>query len=236
MAETPQDPLFRVTDLSFSYMLGEQTVQALRGIDLVLPRERLICFSGPSGSGKTTLLSVLGLIEPVQQGEVVFKGRDVGSLEEHEKNSLRRYHIGFIFQQFHLIPVLTAYENVELFLSRQGLPKEERHERVMEALENVRILEQRDKRPWEMSGGQRQRVAVARAIAKRPDVIIADEPTASLDQKTGRQLMEIFSELHARYHISVLCASHDPMVMEHAERRVVISDGQVVEMTEQEVR
>lgn len=221
--------LYETTRLGFDYQLGKQTVQALRDIDLRIDRGDFVCLSGPSGSGKTTLLSVLGLIEPVQKGKVMFEGGDVSALSEAEKNRLRRFRIGFVFQQFHLIPVLSAEENIEFFLTRQGVAKAERKKRVQEALAAVGLTAQSRQRPLEMSGGQRQRVALARAMAKRPDVIIADEPTASLDQKTGKEIMGIFEELNGSRQVTVIVASHDPMVQAFAKRQVKLRDGEVVE-------
>lgn len=220
-------PLYEVEQLSFDYALGKSTVHALRDVSLVVQRREMLCLEGPSGSGKTTLLSVLGLIEPPQVGRVALEGRPIAGLTEREKNQLRRHRIGFVFQQFHLIPVLSAAENVEFFLVRQGVPRAERKKRVDEALALVGLAAQRNQRPLEMSGGQRQRVALARAVAKRPDVIIADEPTASLDQGTGREIMQIFAELNATQGVTVLLASHDPMVQSFAGRRVRLQDGQV---------
>jgi ABC-type lipoprotein export system ATPase subunit len=221
------NPLYQVEDLSFSYQLGSQRVQALHDVSLQVQRGDFLCLAGPSGSGKTTLLSVLGLIEPVQKGKVQFEGRNLSEMTEHDRNHARRFRIGFVFQQFHLIPVLTAEENVEFFLTRQGVPKAERRKRVDEALEAVGIASQRKQKPLEMSGGQRQRVALARAIAKKPDVIIADEPTASLDQTTGREIMKIFAEQTEQRGVCVIAASHDPMVLAFAPRKIELCDGKV---------
>jgi len=222
-------PLYEVDHLSFEYTLGKHKVQALRDVSLRVERREFLCLEGPSGSGKTTLLSVLGLIEPAQGGTVTFEGKPLATLSEREKNRLRRFRIGFVFQQFHLIPVLTAEENVEFFLSRQGVPRIERRKRVDEALELVGLAAQKKQKPLEMSGGQRQRVALARAMAKMPDVIIADEPTASLDQATGREIMRLFAGLNEAREVTILLASHDPMVQSFAGRRVRLQDGEVVD-------
>jgi putative ABC transport system ATP-binding protein len=219
--------LYQIKNLSFTYKLGSILVRALQNVTVDIPPEEVVCFSGPSGSGKTTLLNVLGLIEPLQHGKVIFRGQELSELTEIEKNHLRRYHIGFIFQQFHLLPILTAEENVEYFLSRQGLPRDERYQLTKEALESVGLWEHRFKKTYEMSGGQRQRVAIARAVAKRPQVIIADEPTASLDQKTGREIMEILHHLTKEKRVSVLIASHDLMVHSYADKHYGVSDGQL---------
>jgi len=221
--------LYQIKNLSFSYQLGSERSQILYGLDLTIASGSIVCLSGPSGSGKTTLLNILGLIEEVQEGSVSFLGEEVSRLSEKRKNALRRYHIGFIFQQFHLLPILTAEENVAYFLSRQGIDKSERADRVHRSLELVGLWEHRNKRPSEMSGGQRQRVAIARALAKHPDVIIADEPTASLDQKTGRGILNLLSDLNKERGLSVVVASHDPMVHEFAKEHYHLRDGIVVD-------
>lgn len=222
---TPGEWCYQVRDLNFSYQLGTQKVDALKGISINIKSQDVICFSGPSGSGKTTLLNILGLIEEIQQGSVLFKNEDLASLNEKQKNAIRLYQIGFIFQQFLLMPILTAEENVEYFLTLQGVIKEERALLVKESLEAVGLWAHRQKKPLEMSGGQRQRVAIARAIAKRPSVIIADEPTASLDQHTGKEIMEILMELNKAKGITVLIASHDPMVHNFAKIHYHVRDG-----------
>jgi ABC-type lipoprotein export system ATPase subunit len=225
-----RSPIFQVKDLRFDYLLGGQNVPALRGVSFAIHKKELVCLTGPSGSGKTTLLNVLGLIEPLQKGDVVFAGKSYQGISESEKNKIRRFQIGFIFQSFQLFPVLSAEENVEYFLARQGLAKAERKQRVEEALKAVGLWEKhRAKKPLEMSGGQRQRVAVARAIAKRPEVIIADEPTASLDQKTGRELMELFTELNRNIDMTFIVSSHDPMVREFLPRQIHLLDGQLTD-------
>jgi ABC-type lipoprotein export system ATPase subunit len=220
-------PLYRVRSVRFSYQLGALRVAALNGIDLDIERADFVCFSGPSGSGKTTLLNLLGLIEPVQDGSVALGGTDLQSLAERERNRVRRYRIGFVFQTFQLFPVLRADENVEYFLTRQRLAREARRERVRAALEAVGLWEHRAKRPSEMSGGQRQRVAVARALAKQPEVIIADEPTAHLDQETGKGVIEVFSRLGRERGVTLIMASHDPMVQGFARRRIRLVDGRI---------
>jgi ABC-type lipoprotein export system ATPase subunit len=224
-----ESSLYQIEDLHFHYSLGKKEVHALRGVSLEIPKEGVVCLSGPSGSGKTTLLSILGLIEPVQEGKAYFSGQDIASFNEKKRNSIRGHQIGFVFQQFCLMPTLTAFENVEYFLARQGMDKEERRQRVLEALEHVGLLDQKNKKPYEMSGGQQQRVAVARAMAKRPQVIIADEPTASLDQKNGRELMGLFSKLCQERHASVIVASHDPMVQSFCDEMIEMLDGKIVQ-------
>ncbi len=219
--------LYDISALGFDYALGNQSVHALVDIDLEIETGDFICLAGPSGSGKSTLLNVLGLIEPVQRGTVRFLDENLETLDEAKKNRIRKFHLGFIFQQFHLIPVLSAEENVEYFLIRQKLARAERRERVRAALEAVGLWDQRAQRPYEMSGGQRQRVAIARAIAKKPDVIIADEPTASLDQETGKNIMEIIQGSNEREGVTVIAASHDPMVIGMAKRLIRLRDGRI---------
>ena len=218
---------YLIKELKFSYKLGIQDFEALHGISFEVPKGDFVCFSGPSGSGKTTLLNILGLIEPVQEGEVLFSGECLKTLTERKKNILRRHSIGFIFQSFHLLPILTAEENVEFFLARQKISKEVRMERVKTALLQVGLWEHRHKKPLEMSGGQRQRVAIARAFAKSPSVIIADEPSASLDQHTGREVMEIMRAFNEDHGVTILLASHDPMVFDFAKTRYHVSDGKL---------
>lgn len=218
--------LYECKALNFSYRLEKQEVHALKGVDLsVQPGEQLLIM-GPSGSGKSTLLNLLGLIEPIQKGEIQFQGQAFSKLSEREINAIRRFKIGFIFQSFLLFEVLTAAENVEYFLTRQGIGKAERKKRVAAALDAVGIGSQAQKRPPEMSGGQRQRVAIARALAKHPAVIIADEPTASLDQKTSRDILEVLRSLRSQG-VSVIMSSHDPLAEEYASRIVHIKDGTV---------
>ncbi|MCE5318762.1 MAG: ABC transporter ATP-binding protein [Parachlamydia sp.] len=199
----------------------------MRGITLAIPSQSLVTISGPSGSGKSTLLNLLGLIEPMQQGQLLFQGEDIASMNASQLNAIRKFKIGFIFQQFHLIPMLTAEENVAYFLGRQGMARCEIRERTQDALEAVGLWEHRLKRPSQLSGGQKQRVAIARALAKRPEVIIADEPTASLDSTTGREMMEIFKYLVKEKGITVILTTHDQMVLSYADLNFHIQDGRL---------
>lgn len=225
--DSTEDPLYRIHDLCFSYDFGTLKTNALNGISLDIARGDFLCLSGPSGSGKTTLLNLLGLIEPVQAGDIQFNAASLKVLSEREKNQIRRYRIGFVFQAFQLFPVLRADENVEYFLTRQGISTAERKKKVQEALEAVGVWDQRNKKPSEMSGGQRQRVAIARAIAKQPEVIIADEPTANLDQANGRGVMEIFAKLNTERNITLILSSHDSMVQSFSRRQIRLVDGKI---------
>lgn len=220
--------LYTIEDLVFSYPLGKQKVEVIRNLTLQIPGGSLVTISGPSGSGKSTLLNVLGLIEPVQEGKVLFQNEDISSMTEKRKNQIRKFNIGFIFQQFHLIPVLTAEENIRYFLTRQKLAENQIKERTEEALIAVGLWEHKTKRPSELSGGQKQRVAIARAIAKMPDVIIGDEPTASLDQKTGQEIMEILAQMVETRKSSIILTTHDAMVQSYADRNFHLQDGQLM--------
>jgi len=224
--------LYKIRHLNFYYQLGSQQFTALNDISLELPSKKMLCLCGPSGSGKSTLLNLLGLIERTQVGELFFDG-DVAlhDISEPDANLIRRTDIGFVFQSFHLFEVLNAYENVAYFLNRLGLKASEVKERVEFALNAVAMWEHRTKKPLEMSGGQRQRVAIARALAKNPKVIIADEPTASLDQKTGENIMKVFSELNREHGLSLVVSSHDPMVLDYCKNQVRLRDGQVESVT-----
>ena len=218
-------PLFRCDHLAFEYKLGSVLVRALHHLDLSIAPGEMTCFAGPSGSGKSTLLRVLGLIEPVQTGRVLYLGRDLSRLTETEKNTIRHTEMGFVFQQFVLFDALTAVENVEYFLKRRGVSQKERRDRALHALRSVGLEKQAHQRPLQMSGGQRQRVAIARALAKHPRVIIADEPTASLDQANGREIMQLMADLIRTQGVSVVLASHDPMALHFAQVVVRLKDG-----------
>lgn len=212
----------------FHYNLGSCKIQALRNLSLDIKYHSLTTLSGPSGSGKSTLLNILGLIEPLQGGEALFHGDNIAHLSSNQLNSIRKYQIGFIFQQFHLIPVFSAEENVAYFLARQGLIDSEIKSLTRESLEAVGLWEHRKKKPSELSGGQRQRVAIARALAKSPEVIIGDEPTASLDQQTGREIMGIFDQLVKEKHVSIILTTHDAMVQSYASENFHLQDGQLI--------
>jgi ABC-type lipoprotein export system ATPase subunit len=223
-----QSPLFAVQNLSFRYRLGAVWVEALKNVNFEVQDRAFITLSGPSGSGKSTLLNLLGLIEPIQTGDIFFQTNSLKNLSEKEKNRLRRFSLGFIFQNFNLIEVLTAEENIAYFLDSQGLKAEEKSLRIENSLRAVGLLDHRNKKPLEMSGGQRQRVAIARALAKHPRVILADEPTASLDQQTGREIMKVLLELNQCQGVSLIIASHDPMVLDLSPEKIRLRDGEIL--------
>jgi len=221
--------VFEGRRLSLLYKLGDVNVAALTELDFRIDVGRFTCLAGPSGSGKSTLLNLLGFIEPVQTGELFYFGRSIAGLTETQMNYIRRHEIGFIFQNFHLIDVLTAEENVEYFLARQGIAAQERLKAARVALDWVGLGEHRAKRPQQMSGGQRQRVAIARALAKKPKVILADEPTANLDSKTGLNILELLKRACSEYGHSVVMASHDPQAISMADTLVRLRDGRLAE-------
>jgi putative ABC transport system ATP-binding protein len=220
--------LYQGEGIAFEYRLGTQAVHALNGVDIAIERGGFYCLAGPSGSGKTTLLNLLGLIDNMQSGRLLFNGAELAEMTETEKNRIRRFGIGFVFQTFNLFPVLRADENVAYFLHRQGLPRAEIRQRVEQTLRAVDLWEHRHKRPAQMSGGQRQRIAIARALAKKPEVILGDEPTASLDQETGKGIIETLAGLAGREGVTVVLSSHDPMVLTRAESVITLRDGRIL--------
>jgi putative ABC transport system ATP-binding protein len=228
MQNTNYDFVYFGRGVSYSYgQPSHQNNLVLDHMDFEIRQNEVICLSGPSGSGKSTLLSLMALIESPQLGSLTYRGQDVKKLSEEALSTIRRNEIGFIFQDFQLIEVLTVAENVEYFITRQKVPAKERKTRVKDALESVGLSSFGDRRVTDLSGGQRQRVAIARALAKNPGVIIADEPTASLDVATSRQIMETLQKLNEQRNITILIASHDLMVLEFATRILHIQDGRI---------
>ncbi len=228
MGESPGTAVFQCSKLIFSYKSPQGPTRVLDGIDLTVESGDFICLTGPSGSGKSTLLNLLGLIEAPQEGQFMFQSKAVNGLAEKDLNWIRRYKIGFIFQDFQLIEVLTVEENVEYFLTRQKVPPVERQQLVELALHEVGLWTHREKRPSQLSGGQKQRVAIARALAKRPAVIIADEPTASLDLTTGRTVMDVLKKLNEKLGVTIVLASHDPMVLEYGKTEIKLREGRIL--------
>ena len=205
----------------------EEAVRALRGVDLEVEAGEFMAIAGPSGSGKTTLLNLIGALDVPTSGSVKVEGNDLGSMKPAALSDLRRDRIGFVFQAYNLIPVLTAAENAAYVMELKSVPADERRKRVDELFEQMGLAGLADKKPLKMSGGQQQRVAVARALAAEPAVILADEPTANLDQATGRSLIELMRELNRERGATFIFSTHDPMVLEQADRVVRLVDGKV---------
>jgi len=219
------------------YESGAQKVQALRGVDLEIAGGEFSSIAGPSGSGKTTLLNLVGCLDAPTSGTVLVTGEDIGAKSKTQRSELRRHKIGFIFQSFNLVPVLSAFENVELPLSLlPGLSREARTERVEHLLEMVGLADMMQRRPDELSGGQQQRVAIARALVKQPELILADEPTANLDSKTGETVLEIMKKINEEEKATFIFSTHDKMVMDYARRLLVLHDGRIVEDERREAR
>ena len=216
-------------DVHKNYQMGEVKVPALKGVDVQIDAGEFTVFSGPSGSGKSTLLNLIGLLDVPSSGEVLIDGKNVAKLGEGALGVLRAQKIGFIFQSFNLIPVLSAFENVELALRLSGdLPAGQRKEKVEAALIEVGLADFMARRPSQLSGGQQQRVAVARALVKEPALVIADEPTANLDSKNSTAILEMMTRLNREHDATFLFSTHDPMVVEQARRVVYMLDGEVL--------
>jgi putative ABC transport system ATP-binding protein len=207
------------------FQLGGHEVRALRGVDLEVHAGEFMALVGPSGSGKTTLLNLIGALDVPTSGELVVLGRQIATLSRRERADLRLRSIGFVFQAFNLVPVLTALENVEFVLELQGL--DGRRDRARKVLQELGLADLADRRPSELSGGQQQRIAVARAIAARPALVLADEPTASLDSENAEILMHMMRDLRDRHGMTFIFSTHDPRVVAHAVRIVTLVDGRV---------
>jgi putative ABC transport system ATP-binding protein len=220
--------IISVKDVTKVYLLGKTEVQALRGVSLDVEQGEFLSIAGPSGSGKTTLLNLIGCVDTPTAGTVTVAGQDTSRLSERALTDLRLHQIGFIFQSFNLVQVLSVFQNVEFPLLLQGgLSKGERRARVQALLEAVGIGGYGRHRPSELSGGQRQRVAVARALVTRPALVLADEPTANLDSQTGQNIIDLMREMNQRDGTTFVFSTHDPKVMAHANAIVRIADGQV---------
>jgi len=212
-----------------SYWQGKVEVPALRGINLKVEKGGFMALAGPSGSGKTTLLNIIGGLDHVDSGQVSVDGESLAEMSQNRLAGMRLQKVGFVFQAYNLIPVLSALENVEFVMLLQGWSAKERRSRAREMLDEVDLGDQYHRRPAELSGGQQQRVAVARAIASNPRIVLADEPTANLDSATGKSLLEIMKQMNEQKNVTFIFSTHDQMVMDYAERLVMIRDGLVDE-------
>jgi putative ABC transport system ATP-binding protein len=220
--------MIEMRDIRKVYATGRVQVEALKGIDLEVDREEFMAVVGPSGSGKSTLMNLLGCLDTPTSGSYRLSGEAVGDLDRNRLAEIRNRHVGFVFQNFNLLPYATALENVELPLLFGGVPGKERRERARAMLEKVDLADRMDHRPGELSGGQMQRVAIARALVNRPTMILADEPTGNLDSSSGKGIVGLFQELNARGQ-TVVMITHDASIARIASRVVQIRDGEIVE-------
>jgi len=216
------------TDLCKYYQQGDAVIKGLDHVSLDIEQGSFICLSGPSGSGKTTLLNTIGGLDSLDNGEISIDGERVDLLGKSALADLRLFRIGFVFQSYNLIPVLSARENVEFVMQVQGVSAIERKQRSLRILKEVGLEGMEDRRPAQLSGGQQQRVAVARAIVSQPKLVLADEPTANLDSQSMKKLMAHFRELNLTHKVTFLIATHDQRVMAWADRHIIMEDGRVI--------
>lgn len=216
-----------IKGISKSYLLGQCKVEALRDINIKIPSQRFTVLSGQSGSGKTTLLNLIGGIDSPDRGSMVIAGQEMSKLNDDQRSEFRARHLGFIFQNFNLIPVLSVWENVEIPLILQGISVAKRKSTITNMLENVGLADKVRFLPGQLSGGQRQRVAIARALIHHPSLVLADEPTANLDSKTGNSILQLLRRLQQEQSVTVVFSSHDPQVIAAADDLYQVHDGSV---------
>lgn len=221
--------MIQFKDVSKIYRMGENSLRALDHANMHIREGEFVSIIGPSGSGKSTLMNIVGCLDLADEGEYFLDGQEIRTYKEDQLARIRNEKIGFVFQNFNLIGKMTAWDNIELPLIYQRLPRAQRKERVEEALRRVGLYDRRTHRPTELSGGQQQRVAIARAISTRPSLFLADEPTGNLDSRTGEEIMGIFRELHEEGNTIVLI-THDPSIADKAQRQIRIRDGKVQEL------
>lgn len=222
-----REPLIRIENLRRHFPMGHDVVHALDGINLTVDEGEFLGITGPSGSGKSTLLHLLGGLDRPTDGHIWVGGRDLAALDENELAAYRRREVGFVFQSFHLIPTMTALQNVEFPMYFARVSPRERRERAMQLLERVGLADRWNHRPTELSGGEQQRVAIARALSNDPAMILADEPTGNLDSRTGAEVMNFLQKLNAEGR-TIIIVSHDPTVIHYTRRRIRLLDGQIV--------
>jgi putative ABC transport system ATP-binding protein len=220
--------LIEIKDVSKEYRIGEIVVRALQHINMEIDEKAFVSVIGPSGSGKTTLLNLIGCLDKPTQGQIRVAGTDIGTLDRKRSAAFRGRHLGFIFQDFNLMPVLTVYENIEYpLLMVQNVPPAERRRRVMALLDAVEMAEQKDQYPDQISGGQKQRVAVARALVPNPKLVLADEPTANLDSKTAFMIINLMKSMRDRFQTTFIFSTHDPRIVGEAEVVYTLVDGKL---------
>jgi putative ABC transport system ATP-binding protein len=225
--------VIRLEGIHKTYADNGVPVHALRGIDLRIARGEFTVIAGPSGSGKTTLLNIAGALDTPTEGRVFYGGEDIGEKSRNEIAALRLEKLGFVFQAYNLIPVLTAMENIEFSMMLLGMDERSRRERARQVMRELDIAQLADKRPNEMSGGQQQRVAVARAIVNNPSIVLADEPTANLDSETGGNLLDLMQRMNREHQLTFIFSSHDQHVIDRARRLILLSDGRIERDTTQ---
>ena len=219
--------LIEITHITKRYEMGDNVVMALQDVNLKIERGEYLSIMGPSGSGKSTFMNILGCLDTPSTGEYKFRGVDVSKLDDDALSAMRNKEIGFVFQNFNLLPKLNAVQNVELPLAYAGVPAAERCERAIRALERVKLADRMYHKPSELSGGQRQRVAIARALVTNPGILLADEPTGALDSKTGVEIMRLFDELHREGDNTIILITHEQEIANYAIRNVYIKDGTI---------
>ncbi len=229
ISEKVKKDMIQFKDVSKIYRMGENSLRALDHANMHIREGEFVSIIGPSGSGKSTLMNIVGCLDLADEGEYFLDGQEIRTYKEDQLARIRNEKIGFVFQNFNLIGKMTAWDNIELPLIYQRLPRARRKERVEEALRRVGLYDRRTHRPTELSGGQQQRVAIARAISTRPSLFLADEPTGNLDSRTGEEIMDIFRELHEEGNTIVLI-THDPSIADKAQRQIRIRDGKVQEL------
>lgn len=218
--------LIKIENLNKSYFLGELEIPVLHDINLNIKENEYVAIMGPSGSGKSTLMNILGCLDTLTTGHYYLNDIDVGTLDDDSLSIMRNREIGFIFQSFNLLPRLNAIHNVELPLIYAGIPRDERRERALKALERVALTDRVNHKPTELSGGQRQRVAIARALVTDPGILLADEPTGALDSKTGVEILQLFDELHKDGN-TIILITHEPEIAAYAHRNIYLKDGRI---------
>jgi len=221
-------PLIKLEDVWKTYHLGENVLNVLQGVNLEINKGEFVTIIGPSGSGKSTMMNQVGILDTPSRGKVYFEGKDISQLTESDLAQLRGKKIGFIFQQFNLIPTLTAIENVTLPTIFQNVPEKERIAKAKKLLSSVGLGDRIDHKPNELSGGQQQRVAIARALINDPEIILADEPTGNLDSISGRQVMDMLTSFHSNEKKTIILVTHDMHLVEYSEKTVFLKDGKVV--------
>ena len=222
------EPLIKLKDVWKIYQLGKVELTVLKGIDLEINPGSFVTIMGPSGSGKSTLMYLRGCLDVPSKGKIFLENKDVSDLSENELAEIRGRKIGFVFQQFNLLPNLTALENVMFPMIFQGIPENERKKKAEKLLKSVNLDKRINHRPSELSGGEQQRIAIARSLANDPEIIIADEPTGNLDSSTGKMIMEILVDLHKKEKKTIVVVTHDPNIADYSEEVVNIQDGQII--------